>query len=68
MDVFSAGNLRLDHAEVLCIRHGLCLDCVWLGGCWDQVRGVFGTVDALGETLVCQTLHRGDVSVVIDYI
>lgn len=37
VDVFCTGDLRLDHAEVLRIGHRLCLDCVWLGGCWDQV-------------------------------
>lgn len=37
VDVFGAGNLRLDHAEVLGVRHGLCLHRVWLCGCRDQV-------------------------------
>ena len=37
VDIFGAGDLRLDHAEVLGIRHGLCLHRVRLGGCGDQV-------------------------------
>lgn len=68
VDVFSAGNLRLDHAEVLRIRHGLCLDCVWLGCCWDQVGWMFGAVNALGEALVCQSLHREDKCEFVLYI
>lgn len=60
VDVFSTGDLRLDHVEVLRVRHGLCLDCVRLGGCRDQVGRMFGTVDALGEALVGQPLHRED--------
>lgn len=68
VDVFSAGNLRLDHAEVLRIRHGLCLDCVRLGCRWDQVGWMFGAVNALGETLVCQSLHREDKCEFVLYI
>lgn len=56
MDVFGAGNLRLDHAEVLPVGHGLCLDRVRLGGCRDEVGRVLGAVDALREALVCQPL------------
>lgn len=37
VNIFGTGDLRLDHAEVLGIGHGLCLHGVWLGGCWDQV-------------------------------
>lgn len=37
VDVFGTGDLRLDHAQVLGVRHGLSLHCVRLGGCWDQV-------------------------------
>lgn len=59
MDVFGAGDLRLDHAQVLPVRHGLCLDSVWLGGRRYQVRGMLGAVDALREALVRQSLHKG---------
>lgn len=59
MDVFGAGNLRLDHAEVLTIRHGLCLDSIWLGGRRYQVRRVLGAVNALREALIRQSLHKG---------
>lgn len=58
MDVFGTGNLRLDHAEVLPVRHGLRLDSVWLGRRRDEVGGVLGTVYALREALVCQSLHK----------
>lgn len=57
VDIFGTGDLRLDHAEVLGIRHGLCLHRVGLGGGWDQVGWMFGAVDALGETLVRQSLN-----------
>ena len=58
VNVFGTGDLRLDHAEVLRIGQGLCLHCVWLGRRGNQVRGVLGAVDALGETLVSQPLGR----------
>lgn len=58
VDVFGAGNLRLDHAEVLPVRHGLRLDSVWLGGRRDEVGGVLGAVYALREALICQSLHK----------
>lgn len=58
MDVFGAGNLRLDHAKVLPVGHGLRLDGVWLGGRRDEVGGVLGAVYALREALVCQSLHK----------
>lgn len=58
VDVLGAGNLRLDHAEVLPVRHGLRLDGVWLGGRRDEVGGVLGAVYALREALVRQSLHK----------
>lgn len=58
VDVLGAGNLRLDHAEVLPVRHGLRLDSVWLGGRRDEVGGVLGAVYALREALICQSLHK----------
>lgn len=60
VDIFGAGDLRLDHAEVLGVRHGLRLHCVWLGGCRDQVGRVFGAVNALRKALVRQPLHTGE--------
>lgn len=65
VNIFGTWDLRLDHAEVLCIRHGLRLHCVRLGGCWDQVGRMFGAVNALGETLICQSLHKGDMLVCV---
>lgn len=58
VDIFSAGNLRLDHAEVLPVRHGLRLDSVWLGGRRNEVGGVLGAVYALRKALICQSLHK----------
>lgn len=59
VDVFGTGDLRLDHAQVLGVRHGLCLHRVWFGGCWHQVGRMFRAVNALGEALVGQSLHKG---------
>lgn len=58
MDVLSAGDLRLDHVEVLGVRHGLGLDRVGLGGRRHQVGRMLGAVDALREALVRQSLRR----------
>lgn len=58
VDVFGAGNLRLDHAEILPVRHGLRLDSVWLGGRRDEVGGVLGAVYALREAFICQSLYK----------
>lgn len=58
VDVLGAGDLRLDHVEVLRVRHGLCLDRVGLGGCRHQVGRVLGAVDALREALVRQSLRE----------
>lgn len=58
VDVLSAGNLRLDHVEVLRVRHGLCLDRVGLGGRRHQVGRMLGAVDALREALVGQSLRK----------
>lgn len=59
VDIFSTGDLRLDHAQVLGVRHGLRLHRVRLGGGWNQVGRMLGAVDALGEALVSQPLNGG---------
>lgn len=57
VDVLGAGNLGLDHVEVLRVRHGLRLDRVGLGGRRHQVGRVLGAVDALREALVGESLR-----------
>lgn len=57
VDVFSAGYLRFDHAEILRVRQGLVLDRLWLGCRGNQIRRVLGAVDALRQAFVCQTLR-----------
>lgn len=59
VDVLGAGDLGLDHAEVLGVGQALCLDRVGLGGGGHEGGRVLGAVEALGEALVGQALGRG---------
>lgn len=62
VDVFGAGDLGLDHAEVLGVRQALRLHRVRFGGCRHKRRRVFGAVKALGETLEGQALGKRSTS------